>query len=298
MEKTRAVKIFLALGKITPRIGRKAGCGLAALLFYYLFPRHRLITIHNLYHAFPDKSLKEIRKLARRVYLHLGVVVAEFFDLPFITKENYRRWVEFEGLNYFYEAKSAGKGVIASVSHFGNWEMMAVAFAQAVEPLTIMYRPLDSPLLNEIVTFVRSYPGNILLTKEGSMRKALRALYQHKVLCILNDQNVDTREGVFVDFFGRPACTGTGLATLAMHTGAPILPVFMPRLKSGKYRMIFLPPFTAENTGDYERDLQVNTQRVAKILEEMVTKYPDQWLWLHQRWKTKMCQLDKKDGNR
>lgn len=297
MEKTKAVKIFLFLGKIVPRGVRKALCSTSALLFYYLSPRHRLITLHNLKCAFPEKDMKELKAIAHRVYEHLGIIVSEFFDLPSITEENYVEWVEFEGLEHFQAAKSMGKGVIASVSHFGNWEMMAVAFAVAVEPLTIMYRPLDNPILNEIVTFVRTRPGNILLPKEGSMRKALRALYEGKVLCILNDQNVDTREGVFVDFFGRPACTGTGLATLAMLSGAPILPVFMPRLPDGRYRLIFLAPFMAEDTGNYERDLFVNTQRIAKILEDTVNQYPDQWLWLHQRWKTKMCQLETGNGS-
>ncbi|MCX7981283.1 MAG: lysophospholipid acyltransferase family protein [Syntrophales bacterium] len=290
MRKTKAVNVFLVVSKIIPRGIRKQLFCYLALLFYYLFPRHRLITLHNLVRAFPDKSIQDLEILARRVFKNLGIIVSEFFDLPSITKENFSHWVEFEGLEHFYEAKSAGKGVIASVSHFGNWEMMAVTFAVAVEPLTILYRPLDNPYLNEIVTFVRTRPGNTLLTKEGSMRKALKALYNGQVLCILNDQNVDVREGVFVDFFGRPACTGTGLATLAMLSSAPILPVFMPRLSSGKYRMIFLPPFIAEDTGNYERDLEVNTQRITKILEDKITQYPDQWLWLHQRWKTKKCQ--------
>lgn len=296
MERTKAVKIFLLTGKITPTGLRKALFCALAILFYHLSSRHRLITLHNLKRAFPHQSMKELTRLARRVYINLGIVASEFFDLPSIEKNNYHRWVEFEGLEHFYAAKRAGKGVIASVSHFGNWEMMAIAFALAVEPLTIFYRPLDNPRLNEIVTFVRSRPGNILLTKEGSMRKALRALHENRVLCILNDQNVDTREGVFVDFFGHPACTGIGLATLAMHTGAPILPVFMPRLPDGRYRLIFFPPFTAEETGNYEQDIKVNTQRITKILEGMITRYPDQWLWLHQRWKTKICQLDTKDG--
>ncbi|HAJ27277.1 MAG TPA: hypothetical protein DCG53_08555, partial [Syntrophus sp. (in: bacteria)] len=109
---------------------------------------------------------------------------------------------------------------------------------------------------------------------------------------ILSDQNVSAREGVFVDFFGRPACTAVGLAVLAMRTGAPVIPAFMPRMPDGRYRFISQEAVQIDNTGDYEKDLFTNTQRFTKVVEAMVRRYPDQWFWLHQRWKTKLCQKE------
>ncbi|MCX7635359.1 MAG: lysophospholipid acyltransferase family protein, partial [Syntrophales bacterium] len=250
------------------------------------------ITLHNLRRAYPEKPWPELLAIAKGAYRHLGIVAAEFFSIPRINRENIHEWVEFEGLENFDRAYGEGKGILSIVAHFGNWEMMTVAFPLARKPLDIVYRPLDSPVLDNLTSWVRLLNGNTLIPKGGSGRTIRRLLGENRVIGILSDQNVSVREGVFVDFFGRPACTAVGLAVLAMQTGAPVLPAFMPRMPDGRYRFILGEPVPVDNTGDYERDLVTNTQRFTKIVEGMVRRYPEQWFWLHQRWKTKPCQLE------
>lgn len=234
--------------------------------------------------------MAEIVGIAKGVYRHMGIVAAEFFELPWITKDNLHKWVEFEGLENYREALNKGKGMLSIVAHFGNWEMMPVVFPLVAKPTNIIYRPLDNPVLENLITWVRSRHGNTLIAKEGAGRSIIRLLQKNQLFGILSDQNVAAREGVFVDFFGRPACTGLGLAILAMRSGAPVLPVFMPRMSNGKYKLIFQAPVDIDDTGDYETDIHSNTQRFTKVIESIVRQYPEQWFWLHQRWKTKTCQ--------
>jgi KDO2-lipid IV(A) lauroyltransferase len=159
-----------------------------------------------------------------------------------------------------------------------------------LKPFHIVYRPLDNPVIDNVVEYVRTIQGNELIPKGGSGKRIMELLKDNQLIGILSDQNVSTKEGVFVDFFGRPACTGVGLAVMAMRSGAPVLPAFMARQKSGKYKFILKPTLEAVCTDDYEADLVVNTQRFTKMVEEIVREYPEQWFWFHQRWKTKKWQ--------
>ena len=156
--------------------------------------------------------------------------------------------------------------------------------------MSIVYRPLDNPTLDNLTSWMRTKGGNTLIPKGGSGRTITRLLGENRIIGILSDQNVDKYEGVFVDFFGRPACTAVGLAVLALRTDAPVLPAFMARMPDGKHRFIIQPAVEITRTDDYESDLQVNTQRFTGIVENMVRQYPDQWFWIHQRWKTKPWQ--------
>jgi len=178
-------------------------------------------------------------------------------------------------------------------AHFGNWELEAAVFSLLVSPVTVIYRPLDSKLLDDLVLHVRSASGNIPLAKDRAMRQMLRVLKDNGVLGILVDQNMAWQEGVFVDFFGRPACTTDGLSLLALHTGAPVVPAFLIRQPNGKYRFVVGEEVPTVRTGDKAHDVLVNTQNYTRIVEETVRRYPDQWLWVHQRWKTKTCQVVK-----
>jgi KDO2-lipid IV(A) lauroyltransferase len=258
--------------------------------FYRVSAKQRLIALHNIHCAFPEKSMEEVEGLAKGVYRHFAIVAAEFFELPFITKENLHEWVEFEGLDYVEDTLKQGKGMLSIVGHFGNWELMTVAFPLMAYPIHIVYRPLDSPVLDNLTSWVRTKGGNILIPKGGSGKKIVSLLKENKIMGILSDQNVAKSEGVFVDFFGRPACTSVGLAVLALQSGAPVVPAFMPRMPDGRYTLFFLPPVEVTRTDDYESDLRVNTQRFTKVVEDIVRQYPDQWFWIHQRWKTKPWQ--------
>jgi KDO2-lipid IV(A) lauroyltransferase len=289
-----ADSILACFRRIPISVRRSLFVGLFGL-FYHLSPRQRLIATYGVRCAFPEKSIEEILRIVQGVYRNLGIVTAEFFDIPSLTRENVGDWVEAEGLENCTKALEKGKGVLLFGAHFGNWELEAVAASLLLKPLVVIYRPLDSPLLDRLVLTVRSSTGNTPLAKEHAMRAMLRSLKRNEMLGILIDQNVAWYEGIFVDYFGRPACTTDGLALLALHTEAPVLPGYMVRLPSGRYRFVIGPEVEVTRTGDRDSDILVNTQRFTKVIEETVRRYPDQWLWVHQRWKTQKCQIRRKD---
>jgi KDO2-lipid IV(A) lauroyltransferase len=288
--KTRTTNIVLFIGRSVPLIVRKGFFRLFFSLFYHMVAKSRLIVLHNLQRSFPEKESKEIIKMAKGVYRHFAIVAAEFFDLPYITQENIHKWLDVEGYENYELAIARGKGILSIVAHFGNWELLPFAVPLYAKPMHIVYRPLDNPFFDNVVEYVRTILGNELIPKGGSGKKIMELLKENQIIGILSDQNVASYEGVFVNYFGRPACTGVGLAVMAMRSGAPVIPVFMARQKSGKYKLIIKPFLKAVCTDDYEADLQVNTQRFTKIVEDVVREYPDQWFWFHQRWKTKTYQ--------
>jgi KDO2-lipid IV(A) lauroyltransferase len=291
IEKTRTTSILLSIFHRVPLILRKWFFRGLLLLFYHLDTKHRLIVLHNLCRAFPEKELKELRRIAKGVYRHLAIVAAEFFDLPFITRENIHEWIDVEGLDNLQAALAQGKGVLSIVAHFGNWELMTIAVPMFAKPMHIVYRPLDNPVFDNLVEYVRTLFGNVMIPKGSSGKLIIKILKANQIIGILSDQNMSAREGMFVDFFGRPACSSIGLAVMALRSGAPVIPAFMARQKSGKYKFIIKPAVKIIRTGTYKTDLLENTQQFTKIVEEIVGEYPDQWFWLHQRWKTQKCQI-------
>lgn len=258
---------------------------------YLLSLKHRLIAIHNLTRSFPEKTLEDILKIAKASYRSFAIMAAELLDLPRLKKDNLHRWIEVKGLNNYIEACGEGKGVLLFSAHFGNWEIGNTALAILTRPLIFMMRRLDNPFLDELATYLRGRCGNLSLHKQKAMRQSLRLLESGETISILIDQNVSGNEGVFVDFFGRPACATSGLARMALHTGAAIMPAFTIRLPNGKYLLEIGPKMEIINTGNLDEDVLLNTQKFNKVIEKYVRKYPEQWLWLHQRWKTKPWQV-------
>ena len=278
---------MLFVGHCIPLFMRKGLFISLFMLFYHLGTKNRLITLHNLMRSFPEKDLKQIIEIAKGVYRHFATVAAEFFDMPYITKDNIHKWAEVEGLENYEAAIAKGKGVLSIVAHFGNWEILPFGVPIYAKTINIVYRPLDNPVIDNMVEYIRTMMGNTLIPKGGSGKRILALLKENQIVGMLSDQNVGLQEGVFVDFFGRPACTGKGLAVMAMRSGAPVIALFPARQKSGKYKAILTPAIEAVNTGDYEADILTNTQRFTKVIEEIVREYPEQWFWFHQRWKTK-----------
>ena len=265
-----------------------------ARMSYYISLKHRLITIHDLMRSFPDSPLKEIISLAKESYVCFTLIAVDFLDIPYLNKDNLRQWISVEGLDNYTEACKEGKGVLIFSAHFGNWEIGNAALAIMTQPFVFVYRVFDNPLLERAVTGVRASYGNISLSKYNAMRPMIRLLKNGATINILIDQNVAWYEGVFVDFFGRKACTTPGLALLALHTKAPVLPVFTRRLPDGKYLLEIGKKVEIVNSGNRDADVLINTQNFTKIIEDKIRQYPAQWFWVHQRWKTKLCQVKQK----
>lgn len=264
--------------------------GLSGLI-YALDDRHRRIALRGLTLAFPEKDLKERNAIARSAFRNLARVAAEFFSLPRLNEKNFTRYITFEGLENFQKAYEKEKGILILTAHFGNWEWMAALFPlQSHHPVHVVVRPLDSRFLDSMVEQLRMRTGNQAIPKQKAMGQILRLLKAGEIVGILLDQNMAWQEGVFVDFFGEKACTNTGMALLALKTGTPVLPAFNIRQKDGRYRVVIEPEIPLVRTGDKERDVTENTQRFTQIIERYVRNYPDQWLWLHQRWKTRPWQ--------
>jgi Kdo2-lipid IVA lauroyltransferase/acyltransferase len=292
MKKTRTTGIIIFLFRLIPLSLRKTFFQMLLSLFYYVSPKQRLIALHNLARAFPEKPLPELIAIAKGAYRNIGIMAAEFFEIPYINRNNIQQYMDVEGMTHLKEALKQNKGVLSIVAHFGNWEMMAAAVPAVAGPMHIVYRPLDNPVLENLINWVRAAHGNVMVPKEGAVLKAARLLGQKKIIGILIDQNMAAREGAFVNFFGRPACTTVSLAFLAMKTGAPVLPAFMIRMNDGRYKFLLQPAVELIDTGNTRRDMIANTQKFTDIIEDIVRQYPDQYFWVHQRWKTQLCQKE------
>lgn len=291
MKKTRTTRIIILAFKAIPlQLRRLLFRGLFRL-FYQFSSRQRLIALHNLKNSYPEKSIWELKKIAKGVYRNLALTAADFFEIPYIDKNNLHEWVELEGFENLERAKAQGKGVLSIVAHFGNWELMTAAIPLASGPMHIIYRPLDSQVMEDVVAWMRTHKGNFLIPKEGATKTVRRLLEKGQVIGILNDQNVSAAEGIFVNFFNRPACTSPGTAYMALRTGAPIIAGYLFRKDDGKYKFV-IDPVEVINTGDFEKDLIANTQKFTSIVENIVRAHPDQWFWIHQRWKTKLSQVE------
>lgn len=286
--------IIIKFIRLIPLRFRRALAFLLARLAYYVSLKHRLIAVHNLMRAFPEKSLKEIISLAKKSYASFILVAADFVDIPLLNKDNLHKWISVEGLDNYTEACREGKGVLLFSGHFGNWEIGNAALAILTKPFVFIYRVFDSPFLERNITGVRASYGNISLPKEKAMRPMIRLLKRGCTINLLIDQNVAWYDGVFVDFFGRQACTTSGLALLALHTKAPVLPAFTRRLPDGRYLLEIGKKIDITSSGDRAHNVLINTQNFSKIIEEQIRKYPEQWFWVHQRWKTKQCQINQK----
>jgi len=262
--------------------------GLLGVLAYRIDGRHRGITEEALSTSFPEKSPEEISAIGRTVFRNLGYLAVEFICSDRLAKKPLEEVFEFVNYGSFVEAYDKGKGVLLLTGHLGSWELMAVAQSIKNPKLTIVVRPLDNPYLEDAVSRVRTRFGNRLINKNKGMREILRALGRGESIGILLDQSVAKKEGVFVDFFGRPACTNIGLALIAARTKAPVIPAFTRRVSMYRHEIIIGEELPLIDTGDRDADILANTQAYTKVIEDFIRKYPDQWFWMHRRWKTKM----------
>ncbi|HEY6271182.1 MAG TPA: lysophospholipid acyltransferase family protein [Terriglobales bacterium] len=275
------------IGALPRALARGIGIALG-LIVYWLHPRLRRVGMRNLELAFPGKSRTEKKKILRGVYVNLGRQLAEFCLFPRYTPENVAKVAVYEGFENFVAADARGKGVVFLTAHLGGWEVSSFAHSLYGHPMDIVMRPLDNPYVDAMVDRYRTLHGNRTFRKQDFARGLLTALRQGETVGILMDTNMTPPQGAFVDFFGTPACTATGLARVALHTEAAVLPAFGIWDKDlGKYKICFEPALSLGRTGDDDADALANTAMFTKVIERYVTKYPDQWLWVHRRWKTR-----------
>jgi len=219
---------------------------------------------------------------------NLGWMAAEFARFPTYTRENIEDMLILDGHQNFLNGQRRGKGVLYLTGHIGAWELSSFAHALYGFPLHYMARPLDNARVDALVNRYRCLSGNRPIFKNESARFLLKILKEAGTVGILADQNTMPQEGMFVDVFGTSACTTTGIARVALHTDAAVVPGYAYWDESiGKYKLRFEPAVELVRTGDTERDVFVNTQKFAKVLEEIIRKYPEQWVWVHARWKTR-----------
>jgi Kdo2-lipid IVA lauroyltransferase/acyltransferase len=279
--------VVKSIGTLPRPLARAVGISLA-LLIYLLHGKLRRVGMRNLQLAFPEMSARERRRLVRKVFTSLGRQFAEVCLFPRYTKENVSEAVIYDGFENYDRASQRGKGVLFLTGHLGGWELSAFAHSLYGHPLYFVMRPLDNPYLDALVRRYRTLHGNTPILKDDPARKLLRAMKQGFTVGILMDTNMTPPEGIFVDFFGMPACTASGLARIALRTDAAVVPGFTlwdPVLR--KYRLRFDPAVPLVRTGNNEEDILANTQRFTKVIEDFVRRYPDQWLWVHRRWKTR-----------
>jgi len=283
-----AVWLILKMLSALPRRVARGFAAIVTRLLFSLQPRLQKTAAFNLRLAFPDWTDAQRKEVTRKMVRNLGWMAAEFVRFPRLSRETIEKVVILEGHENFLEGQRRGKGVLYLTGHIGAWELSSFAHALYGYPLHYMARPLDNKRLDALVNQYRCSSGNKPIYKNESARVMLKILRDSGTIGILADQNTMPSEGVFVDFFGTAACTTTGLARVALHTGAAVVPGYAYWDETiQKYRLRFEPPVELIRTGDTEHDVFENTQRFAKVIEGIIRKHPDQWVWVHKRWKTR-----------
>jgi KDO2-lipid IV(A) lauroyltransferase len=260
-------------------------CGTALGLTFYAVDRvHRRVALANLAAAFPTRNETGRKAIARAAFAHFGRLLLAVLKFGTLSPAAMMARVEFEGEERARFAYGQRRGVLFFTGHFGFWELHAVVHALQLAPIGVLARALDNPSLNALLEGIRQSTGNIVIYRRGAVRRVLRALHAHQGVALLIDQHLHDRDAIYVDFFDRPAATTSALASLAVRTGAPVVPVFALPLPGGRYRMIYDHPIEppASNTPE---DLRQFTQRCTDVLEMYVRRYPELWLWMHRRWR-------------
>jgi Kdo2-lipid IVA lauroyltransferase/acyltransferase len=254
-------------------------------IWYRMDRRHREITLENLTLAYgSEKSRRSIERLSRAVFFNLSRILFEVgWALP-RSRERFNRHFKIIGLEHLERAHARGRGVLLLTGHLGNWELLTNIPGMTPFPYAAVYRTLDVKSLNRFFEDFRSRFGARLIRHRSGMRHVLKSLQRQECVALLLDQSTRRSNGVFVNFFGRPTCTNKGLALLALKTGAPVLPTFLYRRERG-FTVEFGPELPLFRTGDKEKDIESNTAQYNQVIESYVRRFPEQWFWVHRRWK-------------
>ncbi len=265
----------IALARVIARLG-------------FWFPKLRRTGERNLQLAFPNLPEPERRRLLLGSFKNLGRLLPIFSRFTRVEGDSLKALIECEGLDHLQAALQGEHGVILFTGHIGGWELSSFGLSLFGYPLSFLVRPIDNPKIEAMIDRARRSFGNRTIDKTSAAREMLETLRQKEALGILVDLNTLEREAIFVDFFGRPASTTFIVAKLALRTGAPVLPVFAPWDDARRRFVLKIdPPLRIERTGDEAEDVRCLTQQYTRVVEDYVRRYPDQWLWIHRRWKTR-----------
>ncbi len=279
--------IFNGLRILPRRVALAIGKGLGAIAPIVLPHLHRHAQT-NLQLAFPALDDHARQQIERGTFHNLGRALGEVTQFPKLNRANIESVVVYEGLENYRNAVAQGRGVILLTGHIGAWELSVYAHSIYGYPMSFLARRVDNSLVERLAETNRARFGNRSIDKKGSLRDVLKTLKAGGVVGILADLNSAREEGVFVDFFGLPACTTAGVATLALRTGAVVLPGYMVWDEAKQiHRLCFEPPLETVNTGNPKDDIVTNTARYTNVLEAVIRRHPDQWLWIHRRWRTR-----------
>lgn len=288
----RTAEYFLEKGSGLSRRTISVMSSVLGFLWHGLDSNHRAVVLKNLELAWGDElNSSERQSICRRNFDNLARIILEAPYLRALNASNLENFITFSGMENFDSALQKGKGVLVLGSHFGNWELMSLGFSLRYAPFNVVVRPLDNPSLDRLIDGIRCRTGNRTIPKKGAARSILRSLSRNEIVALLLDQNVDWYEGVFVPFFKQTACTNKALAILALRTGAPVVPVYNLRMPDGRYRLFAEPEAPLIRTGDTTSDVEENTACFNRIIEGYVRRWPEQWFWMHKRWKTRPYQL-------
>ena len=248
--------------------------------------RHLRIAAENLRRAFPEWDEARVLATAYGVYSHFASVLLEILWMEGRPIAELLALTDVEGLEQMQAALARGRGVVSPLAHLGNWELQGVATAPLIGPSAVIARPLDNPALDARLVSFRTSTGNDVIYKKKALPQILKTLREGRVVGVMLDQNVQAGDGIFVRFFGRPASTTTVAAALAIKTGCALVPAHCVRRADGRYRMAYGPVVECPRTGRRDEDIATLTQQLTSIIEGWVRETPEQWLWLHRRWKT------------
>jgi KDO2-lipid IV(A) lauroyltransferase len=278
------VKGLINAVRVLPDVFVRAVGSFLGLAFYTLDRAHRRIAERNLATAFPARTARQRRAVARRAFTHFGRLLLELLKFSTLPLQTMMARVEFDGEDRARLAYAQGKGVLFFTGHFGYWELHAIAHGLQIEPIGVLARALDNSHLNSLLEGIRQRTGNTVIYRQGTIRRVMRMLHAGHGIALLIDQHIQGRDAIYVDFFDRPAATTAALAALALRTGAPVVPVFALPLGRGRYRMIYEHPVEPPRA-DSDEAIREFTQRCTDVLEMYVRRYPDLWLWMHRRWR-------------
>jgi KDO2-lipid IV(A) lauroyltransferase len=287
LEYATARLLLAGFGALPQHVSLRIGSIMAGCV-YYFSGRLRRTGERNLRLAFPESSLSERRRLLRDCFQNLGRLLGVFSQFANANPPTLKRIIDCEGLEHLDAAQRSGRGVILFTGHVGAWELTSFALSLFDHPLSFLVRRIDNPKIEALIDRARTRLGNRTIDKTSAAREMLQILQGGGTLGLLVDLNTLDREGIFVDFFGVPASTTFMLARLALRTGADVLPVFAPWDKQRRrFRLQIDGPLVVDLTGDKEDDVRRLTQSFTSVVEDYVRRFPDQWLWIHRRWKTR-----------